>query len=195
MSQTYTSVSVHHEVLAFNQPSNFVDIGCLRNALVFTPCVDFAGIGYLLNATAFNQSKVNGYKSALGTIANVPPCWISIMDVTAYNLNPNGSLGSPSGSRRLLQTLDQTPDQGFSGTAPALGLSGTALRHRQLLQSNVGAALGINAFLPSTNSDDVLNRLNTSYGDGALANGISPNPLLLQLLSITPEGVRTTFLS
>ena len=133
----------------------------------------------MLNATAFNQSKTDGYKSALSTISNVPECWISISDVTAYNLNPNGSLGSVSGSRRLLQI----PDEGLLDTAPA---------HRQLLQTGqVGAALGVNAFLPSNDGNGVLNLLNNSYGDGVLANGIAPAPLLLQLLSVTPEGVST----
>lgn len=134
------------------------------------------GTDYLLNSTAFNQSKADGYKSALGTMANVPSCWINITGVTAYNLNTNGSLGSPA--RRLLQALD-------SGLFPA-GQFETASWRRRLSQSSTGAALGINAFLPSNNASGVLSSLGDAYNNGQLASGILPAPLELELLNITP---------
>jgi len=140
------------------------------------------GTNYLLNATAFNQSKATSYKSALGTIANVPSCWINVTDVTAYNLNTNGSLGSPA--RRLLQTLDS----GLSGFALEGQLDQSPGR-RRLSQSSTGAALGINTFLPSTNASGVLSSLGDAYNNGQLASGILPDPLELDLLNITPASV------
>ena len=128
------------------------------------------GTNYLLNATAFNQSKATSYKSALGTIVNVPPCWINVTDVTAYNLNSNGSLGSPA--RRLLQTLES----GLSGYALE-GLLDQSPGRRRLSQSSTGAALGINTFLPSTNASGVLSSLGDAYNNGQLASGILPDPL------------------
>jgi len=136
----------------------------------------------LLNATAFNQSKTTGYRTALGTIADVPPCWINVTSVTAYNLNSNGSLGSPA--RRLLHTLDS----GLPQTALA-GLLGTAPGRRRLSQSSTGVALGINAFLPSNNASGVLTSLGNAYNGGQLASGILPAPLELELLNITPSTV------
>ena len=140
------------------------------------------GTNYLLNATAFNQSKANSYKSALGTIVNVPPCWINVTDVTAYNLNSNGSLGFPA--RRLLQTLES----GLSGYALE-GLLDQSPGRRRLSQSSTGAALGINTFLPSTNASGVLSSLGDAYNNGQLASGILPDPLELDLLNITPASV------
>lgn len=138
-----------------------------------------AGTNYLLNATAFNQSKATGYKNALATLANVPPCWVTVMGVTAYNLNSNGSLGSPA--RRLLQTLD-------SGLVPT-ALDRQSPRGRRLSQSDTGAALGINTFLPSTGASGVLTLLGSAYNNGQLASGILPDPLDLELLNITPASV------
>ncbi|KAL0042922.1 hypothetical protein WJX79_003977 [Trebouxia sp. C0005] len=137
------------------------------------------GTNYLLNATAFNQSKATGYKTALGTLAGVPPCWVSVTDVTAYNLNSNGSLGSPA--RRLLQT----PDSGLSGFALE-GQFDQSPGRRRLSQSSTGAALGINAFLPSTDANGVVTSLGDAYSNGQLASGILPDPLELELLNITP---------
>lgn len=134
------------------------------------------GTDYLLNATAFNQSKATGYKSALATLANVPPCWVTVTGVTAYNLNSNGSLGSPA--RRLLQTLD-------SRLVPT-GLETQSPGGRRLSQSDTGAALGINTFLPSTGASGVLTLLGDAYNNGQLASGILPDPLDLELLDITP---------
>ena len=146
-----------------------------------------AGINYLLNATAFNQSKTEGFKNALSNLTGVPACWINITDVTPYSLNPNGSLGAPS-SRRLLQAPSAlTLDLGLSGTAPwqrrRLAQAGTGV------SSITGAALGIGSFLPSTNGNGVLGNLNDAYNNGKLADGILPDPLQLELLKITPTGV------
>ena len=118
-------------------------------------------------------------------MANVPPCWINITGVTAYNLNNNGSLGSPA--RRLLQALD-------SGLFPA-GQFETASWRRRLSQSSTGAALGINAFLPSNNASGVLSSLGDAYNNGQLASGILPAPLELELLNITPASVSHTLYS
>ena len=150
-------------------------------------CDAIAGINYLLNATYFNQSKTEGYKNALSNLTGVPACWINITEVTAYSLNPNGSLGSPS-SRRLLQAPTAlTLDLGLSGTAPwqrrRLAQAGT------VAASDTGAALGINSFLPSTSGNGVLSSLNEAYGNGKLADSILPDPLVLELLKITPTGV------
>lgn len=146
-----------------------------------------AGINYLLNATYFNQSKTEGFKNALSNLTGVPACWINITNVTPYNLNPNGSLGSPS-SRRLLQAPTAlTLDLGLSGTAPwqrrRLAQAGTGVG------SDTGAALGIDSFLPSTDGNGVLNALNEAYSNNRLADGILPDPLQLELLKITPTGV------
>lgn len=147
-----------------------------------------AGINYLLNATYFNQSKTEGFKNALSNLTGVPACWINITNVTPYNLNPNGSLGSPS-TRRLLQAPTAlTLDLGLPGTAP--------WQRRRLVQagtgvgSDTGAALGIDSFLPSTDGNGVLNALNEAYSNNRLADGILPDPLQLELLKITPTGVR-----
>lgn len=146
-----------------------------------------AGINYLLNATYFNQSKTTGFKNALSNITGVPACWINITDVTAYNLNPNGSLGSPS-SRRLLQApAALSLDLGLYGAAPG--------QRRRLVQAGTGgdgetgAALGIGSFLPTTNGNGVLNSLNNAYGNGQMADSILPDPLQLELLKIQPAGV------
>ena len=140
-----------------------------------------AGTNYLLNATYFNHSKTDGFKNALSNITGVPACWINLTDVTAYNLNPNGSLGSQS-ARRLLQAPGPlTLDLGLFDTASG--------NRRRLTQSNVGAALGINSFLPSNTGNDVLSSLNSAYNNGQLADGILPAPLQLELLRITPTGV------
>ena len=150
-------------------------------------CGAIAGINYLLNATYFNQSKTGGFRNALSNITGVPACWINITDVTAYNLNPNGSLGSPA-SRRLLQApTPLTLDLGLYETGPG--------PRRRLVQAGTGAgaatgaALGIGSFLPSTNGNGVLNSLNNAYDNGQLADSILPDPLQLELLKITPSGV------